>query len=53
MNFKNHHTENKNFNFLKYGNNSVMWQPPFDGTPGGVDIKGRCCHRIVKGRKTI
>jgi len=52
-NFKNHHTENKNFDFLKYGNNSVMWQPPFDGVPGGVDIKGKCCHRIVKGRKTI
>ena len=52
-NFKDHHTKNKNFNFAKYGNNTTMWQPPFSGTPGGVDIKSRCCNQRVKGRKTI
>lgn len=51
--FRKHHIENKNFDFSRYGNNTTMWQPPFSGTPGGVDIKGRCCHRIVENRKTI
>ncbi len=52
-NFKNHQTKNNNFNFLEYGNNSSMWQPPFGGVPGGVDIRERCCHRIDENRKTI
>jgi len=51
-NFKQHCVQNKNFDFSKYGNNTTMWQPPFAGTPGGLDIKGRCCHR-ASNRKTL
>jgi hypothetical protein len=52
-NFKKHHDKHKKFDFTYYGENSSMWSPPFSGTPGGVDIKGRCCHRIEENRKTI
>jgi len=56
MNFKNYYEENKNLNFLRYGNNDQMWQKPdvenfpewFKKIHGrvasGWDIKGRCCH---------
>jgi hypothetical protein len=54
-NFKNHYMENKNLNFLDYGNNSTMWQKPnVEGFPpwykkihgrigGGFNIHNACC----------
>ena len=47
--FKDHHTENNNFDFMDYGNNNVMWHPPrIGGREGwaGFDLYGRCCNQI-------
>ncbi len=55
-NFKDHHTQNKNFDFKGYGNNNIMWHPPrIGGRDGwaGFDLYGRCCKGIEKNELTI
>ena len=55
-NFKDYHTENKNFDFKGYGNNNIMWHPPrIGGGDGwaGFDLYGRCCKDIEEGEPTI
>lgn len=54
-NFKDHYIENKNLNFLDYGNNSQIWQKPdvenfldwykniHGRIGGGFDIHNKCC----------
>jgi len=63
LSFKKHWETHKNFDFLEYGNNSMMWQPlSTEGTncdpswatfAGGWSRNRRCCHRIRKDRLTI
>ena len=54
--FKEHHTKNKNFDFMDYGNNNIMWHPPrIGGREGwaGFDLFGRCCKQIDHKDMTI
>jgi hypothetical protein len=61
--FKAHYEENKNFDFKKYGNNSVMWQPrSVKGTScsrayaafgGGWSRDNSCCHKIKENNFTL
>jgi hypothetical protein len=51
--FKNYYTHNKNFNFNKFGNNSVMWEPPRCYSQSGHSLRGRCCEQNVPARTPI
>ena len=51
--FRKHHAENNNFNFTKFGNNSVMWQPPRCYSMSGHSLDGRCCRQNNPPRKPI
>ena len=51
--FKDYYVENKDFNFKRYGNNSLMWQPPRCFEYAGHDPNERCCEHNVPPRTTI
>ena len=51
--FKEHFEAHKNFDFLKYGNNSAMWQPPRQkGHFGHCITNTKCCDQN-NPRKTL
>jgi hypothetical protein len=60
-NFKAYYKEKGNLDFIDYGNNSVMFQPPrlksgagFSGAfPFGPTGEGKCCSRRQDNRQTI
>ena len=52
--FKVHHQKHKNFDFLDYGNNKAMWQPPRHKSHFGHCITNtKCCNQNVPARKTL
>jgi hypothetical protein len=52
--FRKHFEEHKNFDFLKYGNNKAMWQPPrHKGHFGHCITNTKCCDQNSPSRKTL
>lgn len=52
--FKTHFDKNKNFDFMKFGNNKAMWQPPrHKGHFGHCITNTKCCDENVPPRKTL
>ena len=52
--FKNYHQKNKSFDFLDYGNNKTMWQPPrHKGHFGHCITNTKCCDQNNPARKTL
>jgi hypothetical protein len=61
--FKEYYEQNKNFNFLEYGNNKEMWQPlSLEGTnchpswaafAGAWSRENKCCHKLRGNRLTL
>ena len=52
--FRKHYQEHKDFNFLKYGNNKAMWQPPrHEGNFGHCVTNTNCCDQNIPPRKTL
>tara|TARA_R110000824_G_scaffold197409_13_gene380881 strand:- start:6515 stop:7381 length:867 start_codon:yes stop_codon:yes gene_type:complete len=54
MDFKKHFEVHKNFDFLQYGNNKAMWQPPrHRGHFGHCITNTKCCDQNNPLRKTL
>jgi len=51
--FKNHVQKNKNFNFNRFGNNEIMWQPPRCYSNSGHALDRRCCNQNIPARTPI
>lgn len=51
--FKNYYADNGDFNFLKYGNNSIMWHPPRCFAMSGHSLDGKCCAQNNPPRVTV
>lgn len=52
--FRKHYEKHKDFNFLKYGNNKTMWQPPrHKGSFGHCAVNTKCCDQNIPPRKTL
>lgn len=61
--FRSHYEENKNFNFMMYGNNDEMWKPlslngarchpSYAKFASAWSRDNKCCHKIDNSRLTI